>query len=36
MENNKKPDAENLLQVCDIYKSFGDSLKRHDIEPGIW
>ena len=25
MENNKKPDAENLLQVCDIYKSFGDN-----------
>ena len=20
-----KPDAENLLQVCDIYKSFGDN-----------
>ena len=25
MENNKKPDAENLLQVCGIYKSFGDN-----------
>ena len=25
MENNNKPGAENLLQVCDIYKSFGDN-----------
>ena len=25
MEHNNKPGAENLLQVCDIYKSFGDN-----------
>ena len=25
MENNNKPGADNLLQVCDIYKSFGDN-----------